>query len=127
MVQNIELESVGISVMKDMYAKDEEFKEIYQTCQEMGDKYHTKFAEYLIQEGLLFKGGQLCVPRASFRENVIKEKHYGSMSRHFGIDKTPKQVKRFYHWPKMQSNVRKFVDSCLICQKEKGHTSNVGL
>ena len=28
MVQNIELESVGISVMKDMYAKDEDFKEI---------------------------------------------------------------------------------------------------
>ena len=37
MVQNIELESVGITVMKDMYAKDEDFKEIYQVCQEMGD------------------------------------------------------------------------------------------
>ena len=29
MIQNIELESVGILVMKDMYAKDEDFKEIY--------------------------------------------------------------------------------------------------
>ena len=28
MIQNIELESVGISVMKDMYAKDEYFEEI---------------------------------------------------------------------------------------------------
>ena len=49
MIQNIELESVGILVMNDMYAKDEDFKEIYQTCQEMGDKYHTKLEEYLIQ------------------------------------------------------------------------------
>lgn len=32
MVQNIELECLGISVMKDMYAEDEDFKEIYQTC-----------------------------------------------------------------------------------------------
>ena len=88
MVQNVKLESVGISVMKDMYDKDEDFKEIYQTCQEMGDKYHTKFAEYLIQEGLSFEGGKLYVPRGSCRENIIKEKHCGSMSGHFGIDKT---------------------------------------
>ena len=57
MVQNIELESVGISVMKEMYATDEDFKEIYKICQEMGDKYHTNFVVYLIQDGLLFKGG----------------------------------------------------------------------
>ena len=68
MVQSIELESVGISAMKDMYAEDDDFKEIYQTCQEMGDKYYTNFAEYLIQEGFLFKGGKLCVPRGSCRE-----------------------------------------------------------
>ena len=127
MIQNIELESVGILVMKNMYARDEDFKEIYQTCQEMGDKYHTEFVKYLIQEGLFFKGGQLCVPRGSCRENIIKEKHCGSMSWHFGIDKTLEHVKRFYHGPKMQSNVRKFVDSCIICQKAKGHTSNAGL
>ena len=126
MAQNIELESVSISVMKDMYAEDEDFKEIYQTCQEMGDKDHTKFVEYLIQ-GLLFKGGQLCVPRGSCREKIIKEKHCGSISGHFGIDKTLEQVKIFYHWPKMQSDVRKFVNSYLICQKEKGHNSNARL
>ena len=27
----------------------------------------------------------------------------------------------------MQSDVREFVDICLICQKEKGHTFNVGV
>ena len=31
MVQSIELESVGISIMKDMYAIDEDFKDIYKT------------------------------------------------------------------------------------------------
>ena len=127
MVQSIELESVGISIMKDMYATDEDFKEIYKVCQEMGDKYHTDFAEYLVQNVLLFKGGQLCVPRGSCRENIIKEKHCGNMSGHFGLDKTLEQVKRFYYWPKMQSEVRKYVDGCLIYQKAKGHTSNAGL
>ena len=95
MVQSIELESLGISVMKEMYAANKGFKEIYKICQEMGDKYHTNFVEYLIQDGLLFKGGQLCVPRGSCRENIIKEKHCGSMSRYFGLDKTLEQVKDF--------------------------------
>ena len=49
------------------------------------------------------------------------------MSDHFGLDKTLEQVKRFYYWPKLQADVRKFVESCWICQKAKGHTSNAGL
>ena len=88
MVQSIKLESVGISIMKEMYPNDEDFKEIYKTCQEIGDKYCTDFVEYLIQEGLLLKGGKFFVLTGSCRENIIKEKHCGSMSGHFGLDKT---------------------------------------
>ena len=40
-----------------MYAHDDDFKDIYQVFLDMGDKYHTEFSNYLIQEGLLFKGG----------------------------------------------------------------------
>ena len=32
MVQRVELESVGVSFMKEMYPNDEYFKEIYKTC-----------------------------------------------------------------------------------------------
>ena len=127
LVQSIELETVGIEGMKDLYSQDEDFKEIYKVCQSMEGRYHTEFSNFLIQDGLLFKGGQLCVPRGSYRENIIKEKHSGGMSGHFGLDKTLEQVRRFYHWPKMQTDVRKFVESCIICQKAKGHSSNAGL
>ena len=67
----------------------------------MGERYHTDFSEYILQEGLLFKGGQLCVPKGSIRENIIKEKHCGSLAGHFGVDKTLEQVRRFYFWPRM--------------------------
>ena len=97
LIKNIELESVGITLMKNMYAHDDDFKEIYQVCLDMGDRYHTEFSNYLIHEGLLFKGGQLCVPKGSCRENIIKEKHCGSMFGHFGIEKTLEQVRRIYH------------------------------
>ena len=93
----------------------------------MVERYHTEFVEYILQEGLLFKGGQLCIPKGSIRENIINEKHCGSLAWHFGVDKTLEQVRRFYFWPKLQTNVRRYVEECLICQQAKGGTSNLGL
>ena len=48
----------------------------------------TKWLDFIIQDGMLFKGSQLCIPRSSMRENLIKEKHSGELDGHFGRDKT---------------------------------------
>jgi hypothetical protein len=42
-----------------------------------------QWTEYMIQEGLLFKGNQLCIPKFS-----MKEKHSGGLARHFSHEKT---------------------------------------
>jgi hypothetical protein len=42
----------------------------------------------MIHEGLLFKGNQLCIPKCSMRENLLKEKHNGGLAGHFGHDNT---------------------------------------
>ena len=75
----------------------------------------------------MFKGGQLCVPKGSIREKIIKENHCGSLGGNFGVDKTLEQVRIFYFWPKLQTGVRRYVEECLIYQQEKGGTSNAGL
>ena len=90
-------------------------------------RYNTNFSKFLIQDGLLFKGHQLCIPQCSMRDNIIKEKHCGGMSGHFGLDKTLEVVRRYYHWPKLQNDVRKFVETCVICQQAKGTSTNQGL
>ena len=46
------------------------------------------------------------------------------MSGHFGLNKTLVLVERFYDWPKMQRDVRRYVEQCGICQKAKGTSSN---
>ena len=46
---------------------------------------------------------------------------------HFGIDKTIEMVRRSYFWPKLNNDVRKFIESCTIFQQEKGMTKNQGL
>lgn len=60
-------------------------------------------------------------------DNLIREKHSGSLGGHFGCDNTLDQVKRFYYWPKMHLDVKRFVEGCGICQREKGSSSNAGL
>lgn len=55
-IQEIQLESMGINAMKDTYQEDVDFKEAYEVCQAMNERYHTDFSEYMLQEVLLFKG-----------------------------------------------------------------------
>ena len=73
-IKEIKMESVGVSTLKYMYPTDEDLRESYQVCMQLGDGYHTNFLDYIIQEGLFFKGSKLCIPKCSMRENIIREK-----------------------------------------------------
>jgi hypothetical protein len=87
----------------------------------------SQWAEYMIQEGLLFKGNQLCIPKCSMRDNLLKEKHSGGLAGHFGHDKTFAQLSSSYYWPGMRTKVIKFVNIYRICQHAKGKRQNIGL
>ena len=71
--------------------------------------------EYAVQDGLLLKKSKLCIPKCSMRENLIQEKHNGGMVGHFGSDKTFGQLGHFYFFPRMRSEVEKFVSICRVC------------
>jgi hypothetical protein len=64
----------------------------------------------LIQDGLLFKGSQMCIPRFSIWDNLLKEKHSGDLDGHLGHEKTFAQLNSLYYWPGMRVDVKKFVD-----------------
>jgi hypothetical protein len=87
-VQEFQVETLGFEHLKEMYREDPDFKEAYEACKNhlMGDK--SPWIQYLIQDGLLFKGIQLCIPICSVRDNLLKEKHGGGLDGHFGHDKT---------------------------------------
>ena len=51
-----------------------------------GDK--SSWEEYMLQEGLIFRGKKLCIPICSMRDNLLQEKHGGGLAGHFGQDKT---------------------------------------
>jgi hypothetical protein len=68
----------------------------------------------MIQDGLLFRGNQLCLPKCSMRENLLKEKHSRGLAGHFGHDKTFSKLNGSYFWLGMRIDVKIFVDRCRI-------------
>jgi hypothetical protein len=81
----------------------------------------------LIQDGLLFKGCQLCILKCSMRDNLLKEKHSGVLAGHFDHEETLAQLNSSYYWQGMREYVKNFVNICNILQHAKGKRHNIGL
>jgi hypothetical protein len=119
--------TLGFDNLKDMYCDDTDFKKAYEACKNIVLRDRSQWTEYIIQEGFLFKGNQLCIPKFSMRDNLLKEKHSGGLAGHFSHDKTFAQLKISYYWAGMRTEVIKFVNRCRICQHAKGKRQNTRL
>jgi hypothetical protein len=109
-VQEFQVKTLGFEHLKEMYQEDLDFKEAYEAYENPLLRDKNSWVEYLIQDGLLFKGSQLCIPRCSMIDNLLKEKHNGDLAGHFGHGKTFAQLNSLYYWPSMREDVKKFVD-----------------
>jgi hypothetical protein len=87
-LQEFKVKTLGFDDLRDMYVDDPDFKEAYEVTENPVLRDRRQWAEYMIQEGLMFRGSQLCIPNCSMRENLLKEKHNGGLAGHFGHDKT---------------------------------------
>jgi hypothetical protein len=114
-LQEFRVKTLGFDDLRDMYADDTNFKDTYEAAKNSVLRDRSQWVEYIIQEGLLFKGNQLCIPKFSMRENLLKEKHSGGLAGHFGHDKTFAKLSESYFWPGMRADIRRFVDRCRIC------------
>jgi len=112
---------LGFEVVKGLYARDEDFKELYaKGTQHAHGLFH-------IQDGLLFKGARLCIPKCGFRELIFQELHGGALVGHFGVEKTTSMPKEHYYWPKMSRDVEHSVKRCAVSQLAKSHVLPHGL
>jgi hypothetical protein len=121
------VKTLGFDSLKDMYIYDLDFKDAYEACENPVLRDRSQCIDYLIQDGLLFKGNQLCILKGSMRENLLKEKHNRGLVGHFGHDEKFVQLNNLYYCPGMRKNVNKFVNKCIISQHAKGKRQNTGL
>jgi hypothetical protein len=98
LLQEFRVKTLGFDDLRDMYADDQDFKEAYEAAKNLVFRDRSSWIEYMIQEGLLFKGNQLCIPKCSMRENLLKAKHSGGLVGHFGHDKTFAKLSESYFW-----------------------------
>ncbi|XP_022032214.1 uncharacterized protein LOC110933292 [Helianthus annuus] len=108
----------GLEVIREQLAIDPYFSVILQDV-ETGQK-----SDFLLHEGFLFKGNQLCIPDSSLRLKIIKELHGEG---HVDHDRTLQLVQASYYWPTMRKEVDRYVKRCRICQVSKGTAPNAGL
>jgi hypothetical protein len=55
------VETLGFEQLKEMYQEDPDFKEAYESCENPFLREKNQWMEYLIEDGLLFKGSQLFI------------------------------------------------------------------
>ena len=81
----------------------------------------------MIQDGYLFKGTKLCIPKAGTRELLIREIHSGSLAGHYGENNTLSMLQEHYYWPGMSKDVQDILKRCATCQVAKSDLLLQGL
>ncbi|XP_057543321.1 uncharacterized protein LOC130821549 [Amaranthus tricolor] len=104
---------LGFEMIKEQYKTDPDFSTLYQQCSQQPQ------GPFSIQQGFLFKGNRLCIPRTSLRTALVREIHEGSLAGHFGIQKTLDMLAKHFYWPKMLGTVGKIILRCEPCIKAK--------
>ena len=100
-IEECKVRILGFEFMKELYAQDSDLMKAYEAYKSLVQYDKGKWTEFMIQDRLLFRNNQLCIPKCSMRENSIREKHSGGLAGHFGHEKTFEQLQHFYYWPKI--------------------------
>ena len=104
---------LGFELIKEYYKGDDDFATLIEECSKGA------VGSYLLQDGFLFKGNRLCLPKCSIKELVVREAHGGGIAGHFGITKTLSMLQEHFYWPKMLTDVQLVISRCATCQKAK--------
>ncbi|XP_042148029.1 uncharacterized protein K02A2.6-like [Ixodes scapularis] len=68
--------------------------------------------ELVVEDGIVYKGQRLVVPKALRRE--MKEKLHSS---HMGVASTLRRARDSIFWPSMNAEIKDHISACEICQK----------
>ena len=81
-------------------------------------EYPKRFPLYKSQNDLLFYEQRLCIPRYKIIYEILLYQ-YHDKENHFGITKTHQKLASEYFWPYLSRDVRKYINSCATCLRNK--------
>jgi hypothetical protein len=78
---------------------------------------------YALRDGVLIFKDELHINRiavpSSFIHVVLRIYHDSEFAGHFGIQKTLQRISAKFHWPSMAHDVKRYVQSCDVCNRTK--------
>ena len=63
LMQEFTVNTLGFDNLKEMYRDDPNFKKAYEASENPIPRDRSQWIEYMIRDGLLFTGNQLCIPK----------------------------------------------------------------
>ena len=63
---------------------------------------------------------RLCIPKGRLRIDILRWCHDNCSAGHPGRDRTYSRIAREYYWPRLGRDVKRYVQSCPVCQTSKG-------
>jgi len=105
----MEARVLGFQFIRGLYQEDEDFK--HYLYEQEGHKH----SPYTLQEGFLFKGNKLSIPRGPIQRLLVEEVHGGGLAGHFRINKTINMLKEHFYWPRMGGDVHEVISKCSLC------------
>ena len=120
----VQIDDQEVQKWKNAYAKDPHFIQVLEGRKKDGDANLTFQQYHYSEDGLIYfedsiGNTRLCVPK-DLRVEIMMEAHNTvTEAAHGGYFKTYNRISATYYWPRMSREIKKFVNTCDICQKTK--------
>lgn len=106
-----ETKTLGFEHLKELYACDVDFANIYNSCD------HGAFEGHYQHDGFLFKRNRLSITKCYIRELFVREVREGGLMGHFGGHKTLEMLHEHFYCPKMKHDVQQICSKCITCRR----------
>ena len=122
MLQYLSASEEGLKKVQRATEQDREMSELKRLIQEGWPEeisqvpesmrcYYSFREELISQEGLIFKGDRLVIPKA-LREDMMQRMHRS----HLGIQGCLSRGREVMYWPRMNEEVKEFISRCEVCR-----------
>ncbi|QRV84916.1 Retrotransposable element Tf2 protein [Ceratobasidium sp. AG-Ba] len=120
---NIEIDI--ISMIRESISDDESLTTLIESTKKKEDlppSIRKQYDKYEWKEDLLWYEGRIVIPEnKEIRLAILEMHHDNPIAGHQGQARTLELISRRYYWPAMKQQVNRFVETCEICQRSKGH------
>ena len=111
-------EAVHSAQQRDVFVTNEQWKKWRSSRDPAGSHWGYSGIDPLLR----FKGRAYIPPEHGLRREVLKLFHDSPTAGHQGVTKTFKRISAMFFWQSLSKDVRKYVSTCVICQRTKART-----